>query len=466
MLNNTLADLDRIFHPRSVSIIGASSREGSFGRLFLEGFIRMGFKEIYPVHPREKELLGLKAYPSIKEVPCNVDLAVLMVPQSEAFRIVQDCASKGVKGIVLFSAGFGEKGEEGKNIEQEMARIARQNGSRIIGPNTNGLYSPSARLLTFPSSLIAGGLPVESGGLSNLSQSGSFNDYLCIALTQKNVRFSKAVSCGNECDLTSMDYLEYFGQDIETRVIAGYLEGTKDGRKLFELCQKISCQKPVIFWKGGITETGAKAALAHTGALAGSRQNWEAMFKQAGIVSVHSFEEMVDCILAFYWLPLPAGKRVAIVSGMGGTNIGTADNCIMMGLEIAKLGERTYQKLNEIIPAAGTAVGNPMDIGVGSLMNPDLYGQTARILLDDENVDMLIAIAAPEAPAMIESLARAAKLITKPMAVAIFDLPELVWPQAKYLLGNNIPVYKDPIRAGYALAKMVEYAEFRAKLKG
>ena len=273
MLNSTLADLERIFHPRSVSIIGASSREGSFGRLFLDGFIHMGFKEIYPVHPREKELLGLKAYAGIKEIPYPVDLAILLVPQGEALRVVRECAEKGVKGIVLFSAGFGEKNAEGKKLEEELALVARRSGTRIIGPNTNGLYSPSSRLLTLPSSLMAGGLPVETGGLSTLSQSGSFNDYLCLALTQKNIRFSYAVSCGNECDLTSVDYLEYYGQDRETRIIAGYVEGMKDGRQFYEVCRRVSRQKPIILWKGGITETGAKAALAHTGALAGSQQS-------------------------------------------------------------------------------------------------------------------------------------------------------------------------------------------------
>jgi|WetSurMetagenome_2_1015567.scaffolds.fasta_scaffold32336_2 acyl-CoA synthetase (NDP forming) len=463
MLNHTMEDLERIFHPRSVSIIGASSREGSFGRLILDGFINMGFKEIYPVHPREKELLGLKAYNSIKEIPHPVDLAILLVPQGEAMWVVRECAEKEVKGIVLFSAGFGEKNSEGKKLEEELALIARSSGTRIIGPNTNGLYCPSSRLLTLPSSLMAGGLPLEAGGLSIVSQSGSFNDYLCIALTQKNIRFNQAVSSGNECDLTSVDYLEYYGQDSGTRVIAGYIEGIKDGRQFYDVCRRVSRQKPIILWKGGITETGAKAALAHTGALAGSEQVWNAMFKQAGITSVNSFEEMVDCILAFYWLPLPEGKRLAILSGMGGTNIGTADNCILMGLEIAKLSERTLQRLKELIPSAGTAVGNPMDIGVGSLMNPDLYGQTARALADDENVDLLLVITGPESPSMIQSVARAAKEIKKPMAVAIFDLPELVWPQAKYLLKNNIPVFRDPKRAGYALTKMVEYTEYRAK---
>src|ERR1035437_4619681 len=163
MSSTTMADMQQVFYPKSVSIIGASNREGSFGRLFLDGFIRMGFKEIYPVHPREKELAGLKAYPSIKEVPVDIDLAILIIPQGESLRVVQECCDKGVKGIVLFAAGFREKGEEGKKLEEEMVRILHKSGSRMIGPNTNGLYSPAARLLALPGSLKAGGLPLETG---------------------------------------------------------------------------------------------------------------------------------------------------------------------------------------------------------------------------------------------------------------------------------------------------------------
>ena len=466
MTAETRAELDRIFHPRSVSIIGASNRQGSFGRLFLEGFIRMGFKEIFPVHPREKELLGLTAYAGIKEIPFEVDLAVLLVPQSEALKVVRECGEKKVKGIVLFTAGFREKNAEGQQLEEEIVRAARQGGARLIGPNTNGLYCPASRLLTLPSSLIVGGLPTESGGLSVFAQSGSFNDYLSIELTTKNVRFSKVVSSGNESDLTAADYLDYFGEDGETRIIAGYIEGLRDGRLFYELCRGISPRKPIILWKGGLTETGARAALAHTGALAGARQVWEAMFKQAGITAVHSFEEMVGCILAFYWLPLPQGRRVAILSGMGGTNIGTADNCVMMGLEIARLGDGTRERLGQLLTSAGTAIANPLDVGVGSLLNPAVYGETAKVLAADENVDMLIVIAGPDNALSLKSIIEVAPAVGKPMVVSIFDIPGLVEPLSRDLLAKHIPVYRDPRTAGFALARLVEYAEFRKKKSG
>ena len=459
----SISEMNHIFYPEAVSIIGASSRVGSFGQLFLNGFIKMGFKEIYPVHPREKELAGIKAYPSIKDVPRDIDLAILIIPQGESLRVVKECVEKGVKCIVLFAAGFREKDEEGRKLELEIARVVKQGGSRMIGPNTNGLYSPAVRLLALPGSLTAGGLPAETGPLSVFSQSGSFSDYLCQVMTGKNIRFNKVVSCGNEADLSSEDFLEYFGQDSETKIIAGYLEGIKDGKKFFSLAKKISNQKPIIIWKGGLTEVGAKAAMAHTGALAGSQKIWEAMFKQAGIIGVTSFEEMTDSLLAFCWLSLPNGRRIALISGMGGTGVGTSDNCTMMGLTLASFNEATQQKLRQILPDVGTSLSNPLDLGVGSLMNPELFGDTARILSEDENIDMLMVVTTPDNPRSIESLSKAFNSIKKPLVVAMLDIPGLVEPHFKSLLSQHIPTYYEPKRAAYALARMAQYAEFKTE---
>jgi acetate---CoA ligase (ADP-forming) subunit alpha len=463
LMNDTMQDIERIFHPRAISIIGSSNREGSFGRLFLEGMIRMGYPAIFPVHPREKELLGLKAYPGIRQIPVDIDLAISLVPRAEALQVVRDCAAKSVKGLILFTSGFKEKDDEGGKIEQEIVRAAREGGVRLIGPNANGIYCPAAKLCTFPGALMAGGLPTESGSTAIISQSGSFADYACQVLAGKNIRFSQAVGYGNESDLGAVDFLEYCGEDRETRVIAGYLEGIKRGRRFYELAKNISKKKPIIIWKGGLTESGARAALAHTGSLAGSRQVWEAMFKQSGIISVHSLEEVADCVTAFSWLPLPKGKRTAILSGMAGTNVGTADNCLMLGLELAKYTENTNQRLLEILPAIGTTAANPTDIGAGVLINPSLYGKTAKILLDDENVDMLITITGPDNPAAVRDLAEAAQNANKPVVVALFDIAGLVEPQIKYLQEKHVPVYLDPKRAANVLAKMAEYAEYKGR---
>lgn len=458
MRSDTMAEVDRIFHPRSITIIGASSKEKSFGRMFLEGLIRMGFEKIYPVHPRDTEMLGLKAFQNVKSIPGDVDLAVLMTPPGETLKIVGECAEKGLKGIIIFTAGFGEKGEEGKKIEREMARIARQSGFRIVGPNSIGIYCPSSKLLTFPQGLMHG-IPDDSGPVGAFSHSGSFVDYLTCILSRKAIRFSKVVSCGNECDLNAVDFLEYLGQDNETKIIIAYLEGIKYGKQFFQLAQEISKRKPIIVWKGGVTESGARAAFSHTGALAGSKHIWEAMFKQSGIISVRSFTEVVECLFAFYYLPVPKGKRVAIVAGQGGTGVGTSDNCIELGLELAKLSDKTIEKLVKLLPPVGTTAGNPIDIGVAVLLAPELYGETLKILDEDENVDMLLVITDPSR-ACTQSIVEAAKSVKKPLVVAPFALPELASSEYEFLSQHKIPTYADAKRAAFALSKLADYADF------
>ena len=457
-MNSTISDLEQIFHPRSVSIIGASSREGSFGRMFLEGLIRIGFREIYPVHPRETELLGLRAYQGIKDIPHDVDVAILMTPPDSTLQVVQDCAEKGMKGIVVFTAGFGEKGAEGKKIEQEICRVARSKSIRVIGPNSIGIYCPTSKLLTFPQGLMHD-ITTEGGPVGSFSHSGSFVDYLTYILTKKGIRFSKVISCGNECDLNAVDFLEYFGQDKQTKIIISYLEGIKNGRRFFELAREITKEKPIIVWKGGATELGAKAAMSHTGSLAGEKHVWEAMFEQTGIISVRSFEEIVDCLFCLYYLPLPRGRRIAVVAGMGGTNVGTADNCIELGLEMARLSGTTLERLAKLLPPVGTSVGNPTDIGVATLVAPNLYGETLKILNEDENVDMLLAISDPGRPCT-QSIVEAAKIIKKPLAVTLFALPEFAAEEYAFLAQNNIATFGDAKRAVAALAKVSKYASY------
>ena len=461
--DQTKSQLDSLFYPKSVAIIGASNREGSFGQLFLNGFIKMRFKKIYPVHPRDTELLGLRAYPGIKDVPGEIDMAVLLVPQDGVIRVVRECAEKKVKIIVLFTSGYSETGPEGAKAELEILEIVKKAGIRLIGPNTNGLYSPAASLLILPGGLTAGGLTTEVGDISVFSQSGSFNDYLTQVLISKNIRFNKVVSCGNEADLSAVDFLEYFGADEGTRIIAGYLEGIRDGRNFFELAAEISRKKPILIWKGGRTETGARAAMAHTGKLAGAENVWDSMFRQSGIIGVNGFEELTDCLMAFSWLPLPQGNRVAIVSGMGGTNVGTSDNCIKTGLEIAGISDATQEHLAGIIPPVGAHAGNPADVGVAMLMNPRLYYETIRLMAADDNVDMLIAVTGPDCPESVASILDAARDIDKPLYVCLFDVRGLIESHVELLLHNHIPVTTDPRRAALALHKMAQYSRWLKK---
>ncbi|MFC1905520.1 acetyl-CoA synthetase, partial [Chloroflexota bacterium] len=257
------------------------------------------------------------------------------------------------------------------------------------------------------------------------------------------------------------DFLEYLGNDDKTKIIVAYLEGIKEGKRFYQLAREISKQKPIVVWKGGATESGARAAFSHTGKIAGSKNIWEAMFKQAGIISVSSFTEVMDCLLAFYYLPLPKGRRIAIVSGMGGTGVGTSDNCIELGLQVPKLTEETLKKLNQMLPPVGTAPENPVDVGVAVLVGPHLYGEAIKILADDDNVDMLLAIT-PRNISCIQSIVDGAKGLSKPLVTSIYTLPELASQEYQIFADNRIPAYSDAKKAAFALAKLADYAEFVA----
>jgi acetate---CoA ligase (ADP-forming) len=454
------AELDPMFHPRSVALIGASGKPGKVGRVLMDRFLETGFQEFYPVNPVEKEILGAKTYRAIGEIPGSVDMAIVLTPTDATLTAVEECAAKGVKTIVITSAGFGETGPKGKEVEQEMVRAARQGGARIIGPNCVGIYCPASRLpYPLPASF-------EPGSVGVVSQSGFFADYLTQVASANGIGFSKAISCGNESDLTAIDFLEYLGEDPETKLIIGYLEGIKDGKRFHALIQKITRKKPIILWKGGRTEAGARAAVSHTGAMAGSGVVWEGVFKQAGVVSVKSFEEALDCLYAFHLQPLPKGRRVGIVSGPGGTAVGTTDMCLDLGLAVPRFSRRARERLRETLPPVINAISNPVDLTLASLVTPRVTGDAIRILLDEESVDMLLVVAVIGGEQLRDIIAEAiaAGKKKKPVVATIMaESMQSVVQNAPLFLRSGISVYSDAARAAKALERLAEYAQFRAR---
>jgi len=456
-------ELDPIFHPRSVALLGASGKQGKIGRVLMDRFLDMGFRDLYPVNPSEREILGIKAYPSVKDIPAPVDLALIVTPTNAVLPAVKDCAEKGVRAIVITSSGFGETGEKGLELEREMVRIARLGGCRIIGPNCVGIYSPSSRL---PFPLDAG---KESGKVGVVSQSGFFADYLTLAASRNGIGFSKAVSCGNEADLDASDFLDYLGEDPETELIIAYMEGVRDGRRFHGLAGEISRRKPVILLKGGTTQEGAQAAASHTGSLAGSGAIWEGVLRQTGIVSARSFEEVLDCLYAFSCQPLPKGCRVGIVSGPGGIGVCTTDACLGLGLEVAPFSRQTLARLRRAMPVVGGSIRNPLDLSLASLVNPQVYAEAISILLEEENIDMLLVIAVIGGEQLRDILLKGlgdggGK---KPVAVTIMaGGPQSVAGDIALLLKSSIAAYPDGARAARALARLSEYAEFKRGFQG
>ena len=455
------AKLDRIFHPRSVALLGASNKQGKIGHVLMERFLEMGLRKLYPVNPGESEILGVKAYRTLADTPDPVDLAIVVTPTDSVLAAVKECASKQVQAIVIATSGFAETGEKGKELEQKMVRIARDSGARIIGPNCIGIYCPSSRLPFFL------GPGKESGSVGVVSQSGFFADFLTLTVTGNGIAFSKAISCGNESDLNAIDFLEYLGEDPQTETIVSYIEGIKDGRRFYRISKEISKKKPIILWKGGRTEAGAKAAVSHTGALAGSPRVWEGVLKQTGIISVKSFEETLDCLYAFHLQPLPKGRRVGIISGPGGMAVGTTDRCLELGLEVPRFSTRTIERLRKALPLVGGSVNNPVDLSLVSYVAPTMHRDVVRIVAEDEGIDMLLLVAVVGGKLLRDLILEALsdiKKAKKPLVVTLMAGPmQSVAEDFPLLLRSGISVYPDAARAAKALAMLFEYAGFRAR---
>lgn len=456
---NVFADMDAIFHPSSVAIIGASGKPGKVGQVFISRFVKAGFPLLYAINPGEKEIMGVKSYASILDIPTPVDYAIVLTPTESVLQAVKECAAKGVRTIVVTTSGFAETGkQEGKELEKEIVRIARSSGCRIIGPNCVGIYCPTSRLsLTY-------GQTMEPGHVGLVSQSGFFADYLTYRTGANGIYFSKAISCGNGADLTETDFLEYLGEDPETEVILAYVEGTKDGRRFYRACRDISKKKPLIMWKTGLTEGGARAAVSHTGAMAGSVSVWEGVMRQAGIVSVSSFEEVLDCLHIFGLQPLPEGKRIGIASAPGSTAVSTTDICLKLGLEVPGFSSHTSDRLRKTIPAVGGSINNPIDLSIAAVVRPEIHGEALRILAEDEDINMMLLVAIAGGELLRDVILRALTGVKagKPLAVTVMaGTTESIGHDFPVLLSSGISIYPDAARAANALSRLWEYAQYR-----
>ncbi len=452
--------IDAIVHPRSVAVVGVPKGMKA-GKLFLMALLDQGFAgRIYPVHPEAQEIDGLTTYPSVSAIPGIVDLAIILVSHAHAPAVLRECAAKGVKGAILFTSGYGETGTaEGRNDEAELTRIARESGMRIIGPNCMGLYVPASGLSFFP------GLPREPGSIGIISHSGSLANILCYMAPQKGLRFSTVVSLGNECDLTSTDFLRYLEQDEETTVIGVYLESVKQGGAFVRMLRETSLKKPVILWKVGLTEEGSRAAASHTGALALTGPLWENAVRQTGAVPVAGFEEWVDHLTGFSMLPPSPGDRMAIISGPGGLAVSAADACGKENLSLAELAPATRRALGEFLPPTGTSFRNPVDVGLTASFDMNLYIQAARIVAADHGVDAVVVCGiglSPEANRLYaDSMIAARHDFGKPFLIV--NIPGLDREVPPLFLNAGIPFFESVERAMAVYAGLRRYHAWRGR---
>jgi acyl-CoA synthetase (NDP forming) len=453
-----MRDLNSVFWPRSIAIVGVP-RGFEPGRVFLRGLLDQGFSgEIFPVNPKADFIDGLRVYPSLKAISAEIDQVIIVVPARAVMPVLEECGQKKVKAVVIYTSGFAETGdEEGRRMEEGIRQIARQMGFHIVGPNCMGIYHPKNHMAFFP------GMPKETGKAGMISQSGSLTILLSRLAEPRGIRFSKMISSGNECDLNSSDFLEFLGDDPETEVIGAYLEGVKNGPAFLRALREASRNKPVVVWKAGRTPGGAKAASSHTGSLAGSSMAWEALKGQGGILMAKNPEEFIDLLSICYYLPGKVGKRLAILSGPGGPAVSAADACEEYGLEVASLQAQTRAELQSILPKTGTSANNPVDLGLASVFEVDLYDRAAACVGLDPGVDALIFQGRGVTPELdmkyATLLVQAQKKVRKPFLAISLGGMYLEPQSVNTLTKAGIPVYPSAERAIWAYANLYRYGE-------
>lgn len=448
-----------LFNPRSIAVVGASTRANSVGRAVLSNILLHGYTGVvYPVNPKATSILGVRAHPSVLEIPEEVDLAVIIIPSGAVPHVLEQCGERGIKGGVVISAGFKELGAEGAKREEAAGQVARRFGIRLIGPNCLGIINTDPQVSLNAS--FARTMP-RPGNIAFISQSGAIGVAALEYAEAERIGLSKFVSVGNKADVNENDLLAYLKDDPQTDVILLYLEDLTDPKGFIQLAQEVSRNKPILAIKSGRTMEGAKAASSHTGALAGSDEAYDSLFAQCGVLRVESLEDLFDYAVAFATQPLPKGKRVAIVTNAGGPGIMATDACVRYGLTIAPLQEATRTKLREGLLLTAP-VDNPVDV-LGDA-GEDRYALAIEGVLADEGVDGLIVISTPQLMTDLPSIAAAAGRIApnhgKPTLVCLMATGDVMEEVLTTLTAARLPHYQFPEDAARALAAMARYASW------
>ncbi len=445
--------LDMFFAPRAIAVVGAAREPGKLGYGVLSNLLQYGYKgQVYPINPKADEILGLKAYPTVLDVPGPIDLAVIVVPNKAVPDVMRQCGEKGVKGVVIISAGFKEAGLEGIRLERQVVAIAKEYGIRIVGPNCLGIIDTVQPMnVSF-----AAGQPPQ-GGIAFMSQSGA----LCTAILDwalaNNIGFSYFVSLGNKADVDEVDLLEAWDGNPHAKVMIAYVEGLRDGRRFMEVARRVTRRTPVIAVKSGNTEAGSRAVSSHTGSLAGSNRAYDAAFRQAGVLRATSIQDLFDYAIAFAYQPLLRGNRIAVVTNAGGPAIMATDALESAGMKLASLAKETIEALQGKLPPAANTY-NPIDVLGDALA--DRYAFAIQKALEDPNVDGLLVILTPQVMTRIEETAREvgrlSRLYDKPV-IGCFMGEEKVSAGIRILTEEGVPNYPFPERAAGAFRAMMDY---------
>ncbi|MCJ7770765.1 CoA-binding protein, partial [Candidatus Bathyarchaeota archaeon] len=447
-------ELDKIFNPKSIAVIGASDEEGSVGRKLITNILAWKEGKVYPVNIRKKEILGQKAYQSISEITETVDLAVIATPAKTVPGVLEECGKAGVKGAIIISAGFKETGAEGLALEKRLIEIKNAYNMRIIGPNCLGIIRPGSNL----NASFANKMP-GAGNIAFISQSGALGSAILDWAAHENIGFSNFVSVGSMIDVAFSDLIDYFGTDTRTRSILMYIEGITSAKKFMSAARHFARTKPIIVIKAGRFSESAKAAASHTGALAGESAVYNAAFKRAGVLVVDEIEDLFNCTEVLSMQPNPKGPNLAIITNAGGPGVMSTDALIARNGKLAKLSQKTLDRLNEVLPPFWSK-SNPIDI-LGDA-NADRYKAVVEACLSDEGIDGLLVIYTPQGGANPNDIAigvaelwrnssRDKTLLTSFMGYS--EVEEANQSFRKY----SIPTYETPDQAVATYMYMYQY---------
>lgn len=465
-----MESLIRLFNPRSIAVIGASEVPGKAAERRTRSLIQGGYSgKLFLINPKRDTLFDRKAYPSILDIDQEVDLVMIVVAPKLIPQAVEDSVKMGAKGIVIITAGLGETGEEGKKIEADILRVATEGGSKIIGPNCSGLFCGSSKMN------LLGVPPIKKGPLAVIAQSGNIIDSITHYAKMRGVGLSHIISAGNAIGVQFHEYIEYLGQDEDTRAILMYMEGIKEGAEIVRVARDVSRHKPVIILKVGRSKAGARAAASHTGSLAADDAVVDGAFRQAGIVRVTNVDEMFDVAMALANMPLPGGNRLAIVSEGGGDNSVAADNAEHFGLEVPVLPQAVQERIRPFL-LAGMPASNPVDYGGTAEENPDMINKVVEVLMEDDSVDSVLVtgffggfkdIIAPHVAELEEKtsleLVRLMRQYGKPIAVHT-SFANMPYRSMEILNENGLFLTPSSERAAQCLAVMSRFSARREKL--
>jgi acetyltransferase len=459
--------LDPIFKPQSIAIIGASTQVEKWGHRMVVRPFNTGFRgNLYPVNPGAKEIGGVACFPSISDLPPNIDLAVVTLPSNQVPEALVQCIRQGIRGAVVISAGFAETGPEGKKLQDEILSIAREGRIPLVGPNCMGLWSEPVSLnLAFEEA------PMR-GPLTFISQSGTLGNYLMLLARAKGYGFRGFVSGGNQAMLEAADYLEYFGEDEKTRALILYVEGFQDAGRFFRIARQVAPKKPILVYKAGRFAVGVRAALSHTASMAGNDQVFEALCRQAGLIRCYDPLHTFDMAMALASQPLPKGNRVAIISGGGGYCVTMAEACVAWGLEVPQLDLKASGQIKQILQPFAPQPLNPVD--TASDIRPMTYARTLDILMSLDYIDgvcMMIPFMFEfqlRSPASIRELMDATEMISslpkkyhKPMIGNMIPRAA-VGPALDLFKKAGIPFFASQDESARAMHALVRYSRIRS----